>query len=107
VSASHQGLLDLDRNAQGNGSTQEDRMSAELLNSTRRELLAATAAAGEIGLLAGTQPAAAMNESIRPSRVEFPESATPIEDLIVGCLAFTTLATVCVIALLTIQAIAG
>ena len=44
-----------------------------LLAPTRRELLAATAAAGAIGLLAGTRSAEANGEGVNPFSVNFPE----------------------------------
>ncbi|OAV51734.1 multidrug MFS transporter [Rhizobium sp. WYCCWR10014] len=46
-----------------------------LLSPTRRELLAATAAAGAIGLLAGTRSVLANGEGISPFSVNFPEEA--------------------------------
>ncbi|TPI76267.1 epoxide hydrolase family protein [Mesorhizobium sp. B2-8-9] len=48
-------------------------MSAKLLSPTRRELLAATAAAGAISLLPGMLGAAAAEASIRPFSVNFPQ----------------------------------
>ena len=48
-------------------------MSATLLSPTRRELLAATAAAGAISMLPGTLRAAAGDDSIRPFTVSFPQ----------------------------------
>ena len=48
-------------------------MSAISLSPTRRELLAATAAAGAISLLPGTLRAAAGDNSIRPFTVSFPQ----------------------------------
>ena len=48
-------------------------MSATSLSPTRRQLLAATAAAGAISILPGTLPAAAGGDSIRPLSVNFPQ----------------------------------
>lgn len=50
-------------------------MSAKSLSPTRRELLAATAAAGALSLLPGTLRAAAGGEEIRPFNISFPETA--------------------------------
>ncbi|MEI1249406.1 epoxide hydrolase family protein [Rhizobium aouanii] len=50
-----------------------------LLSPTRRELLAAAAATGAIGLLAGTRSALANSEEIKPFNVNFPEEA--LDDL--------------------------
>ena len=47
-------------------------MSAISLSPTRRELLAATAAAGAFSMLPGTLRAAAEDVSIRPFSVNFP-----------------------------------
>jgi pimeloyl-ACP methyl ester carboxylesterase len=48
-------------------------MSGLSLSPTRRELLAATAAAGAISMLPGTPSAAAATDSIRPFTVNFPQ----------------------------------
>ncbi|MCI0431077.1 MAG: epoxide hydrolase [Rhodospirillales bacterium] len=48
-------------------------MSAISFSPTRRELLAATAAAGTISMLPGTLPAAAGGDSIRPFTVNIPQ----------------------------------
>ena len=48
-------------------------MSASSLSPARRELIAATAAAGAISLFPGTLQAVAADESIRPFRINFPE----------------------------------
>ena len=48
-------------------------MSEISLSPTRRELLAATAAAGAISLLPGTLRAAAGGDAIRPFTVSFPQ----------------------------------
>jgi pimeloyl-ACP methyl ester carboxylesterase len=48
-------------------------MSGLSLSPTRRELLAATAAAGAISMLPGTPSAAAATDSIRPFTVSFPQ----------------------------------
>src|SRR5215212_9960645 len=48
-------------------------MSALSLSPTRRELLAATAAAGVVGLFPGISRAAARGEAIRPFTVNIPE----------------------------------
>ena len=48
-------------------------MSSKSLSPTRRELLAASAAAGVISTLPGTLLAAAGNDSIRPFKVGFPQ----------------------------------
>ena len=58
---------------------QEDIMSAALLSPTRRELLAAAAAAGAISMLPGTLHAAAGGDAIRPFSVSFPQEE--IDDL--------------------------
>jgi pimeloyl-ACP methyl ester carboxylesterase len=55
-----------------NRKNREDVMSAISLSPTRRELLAATAAAAAIGMLPGTLRAAAKDVSIRPFTVSFP-----------------------------------
>ena len=54
-------------------------MSAASLSPTRRELLAATAAAGAISMLPGTLHAAAGGDAIRPFTVSFPQEE--IDDL--------------------------
>jgi pimeloyl-ACP methyl ester carboxylesterase len=54
-------------------------MSAASISPTRRELLAATAAAGAIGMLPGTLHAAAGGDAIRPFSVSFPQQE--IDDL--------------------------
>ena len=48
-------------------------MSAMSLSPTRRELLAATAAAGAVGVLSATLGTAAADDSIRPFKISFPE----------------------------------
>jgi pimeloyl-ACP methyl ester carboxylesterase len=55
------------------GTREEDTMSATSLSPTRRELLAATAAAGAISMLPGTLRAAAGGDAIRPFTVSFPQ----------------------------------
>src|SRR5687767_9827120 len=51
----------------------EDIMSATSISPTRREALAATAAAGAIGVFPATVGTAAADDSIRPFTVSFPE----------------------------------
>ena len=48
-------------------------MSAAILSPTRRELIAATAAAGAISMLRGALHAAAGGDAIRPFSVSFPQ----------------------------------
>ena len=48
-------------------------MSAASLSPTRRELLAATAAAGAISMLPGTLHAAAGGDAIRPFTINIPQ----------------------------------
>ena len=54
-------------------------MSAASLSPTRRELVAATAAAGAISMLPGTLHAAAGGDAVRPFSVSFPQQE--IDDL--------------------------